>query len=284
MVVNDLAGEFADEVVCEITAAGGRAVASHASVATLEGGESLTELAIERFGTVDIVINNAGILSNSLFEDLTVDQIDSVFDVNVRGAFFVTQPAWRVMKTRGYGRVVMASSAAGMFSRQGSANYAASKAALYGLCKALAYEGSEFDIRVNALLPRGGGGSAMLGGVPITGMKEATERFAPQASAVLGPRRRQGNNVVPLVTYLASPDCAITGEAFSAGWGWFGRVFVGLGPGWVAADVDDVHAEDVAEHLDAIRDLEGFEVPRHNYDETRFIGDTINAATAKPAA
>lgn len=280
VVVNDNAGEFADEVVAEINSLGGRAVASYESVATEAGGQALTDLACQHFGGVDIVVNNAGIISDSLFEDLSSEEFERVFNVNLWGAVFVTKPAWQVMRKKGYGRIVIASSAAGMFSRQGSANYATSKAGLYGLCKALAYEGAEYGIRVNALLPRGGGGSAMLGGTPIRGMKEAAARFAAGSGEVLTPRRRVGNNVAPLVAYLVSPECSVTGEAFSAGWGWFGRVFVGVSEGWVAPDVDDVTAENVAAHLDEIRRLDAFEVPRHNYDEMRFISDTIRSACA----
>ena len=173
VVVGDVSREHADEVVAEIEAAGGRAAAAYESVATEAGGRALTELAVDRFGTVDIVINNAGILANNLFEDMTIYQLDALLDVHLRGAFFVTQPAWRLMKAKGYGRVLMISSAAGMFSRQGSPNYATAKAGLYGLCKALAFEGQDFGVNVNVLLPRSGGGSAMTAGSPIPGMKEA---------------------------------------------------------------------------------------------------------------
>ena len=107
VLVNDILEDSADQVAAEVRQAGGKAVASRASVATPEGGREIVESALEAFGTVDALINNAGILRNNLFEDLTVEQIDAVFDVNLRGTFFVTQPAWRIMKEKGYGRVLL---------------------------------------------------------------------------------------------------------------------------------------------------------------------------------
>src|SRR6266545_3477892 len=98
VVVNDVSREAADDVVGAIQEAGGRAVASYDSVSTPEGGRAIVQRALEEFGTVDVVINNAGFLRNGYFEDLTVEQIDAILDVHVRGAFFVTQPAWSVMR------------------------------------------------------------------------------------------------------------------------------------------------------------------------------------------
>ena len=290
VVVNDVSTEHADEVVAEIAAAGGRAVACYESVATQAGGAALTELALAQFGTVDILVNNAGNMSNNRFEDLTIEQLDAVFAVHVRGAFFVTQPAWRVMKEKGYGRIVIASSAAGMYARQGSANYSTAKAGLYGFAKALTYEGADYGIKVNVLLPRSGGGggdgqsSAMLEGTPIAGMAEAADRYAPGHREVLGPRRRPGGRIAPLVAYLVSPDCEVSGEAFSAGWGWYGRVFVGVSGGGAAPDVDAIDVDDIDEHFEEIRNLDRYGVPRHNYDETRWMMESVAAAQSATAA
>jgi NAD(P)-dependent dehydrogenase (short-subunit alcohol dehydrogenase family) len=153
VVVADISAVDADAVVEKISGAGGIALAAHYDVATKVGGEQIVQAALDHFGRLDAVINNAGILRNGYFEDLTEGQIESVFAVHLKGAFFGTQPAWRVMKQRGYGRLVMTSSTSGIFSHQGLSNYAAAKAGLYGLTKALAFEGRPFGIMVNAVLP-----------------------------------------------------------------------------------------------------------------------------------
>jgi NAD(P)-dependent dehydrogenase (short-subunit alcohol dehydrogenase family) len=273
VVVNDVVAESADAVVAEIRASGGKALASHESVATPEGGQAIVDAAVGRFERVDAVINNAGILRNNLFEDMTLEQIDAVLDVNLRGSLFVTQPCWRIMKANGYGRVVFTSSAAGLFSRPGSVNYSAAKAAMYGLCKALSFEGAEHGIKVNTVLPRAT--SKITASDPIPGMssyysKEMTEalrpRNAPEATA-------------PLVAYLASAACSVTGEAYSSAFGRYARVFVGLSAGWLAPDVDAISVEDVVQYLDVIRDQDGYTVPLSNLDETATVAAMLGVPT-----
>jgi NAD(P)-dependent dehydrogenase (short-subunit alcohol dehydrogenase family) len=269
VLINDIVAESADAVVAEITGAGGNAVASHASVATPEGGRVIVETAQEAFGTVDAVINNAGILRNNLFEDLTPEQIDAVLDVNLRGAFFVTQPAWRIMKQKGYGRVLLTASAAGLFGRPGSVNYSASKAAMYGMCKALSFEGADFGIKVNGLLPRAA--SAITSKDPIPGF---SRYYSKEMMEALEPRRPP-ELTAPLVVYLISNACEVTGEMFSSAFGRYGRVFVGLANGWIVPDPEAVSVEDVAEHLDTIRDREGYTVPLSNFDETVTVAEML---------
>jgi NAD(P)-dependent dehydrogenase (short-subunit alcohol dehydrogenase family) len=265
VVVNDAVGERADAVAAEIRAAGGRAVASHDSIATREGGAAVVRAAVDAFGGVHALINNAGILRNNLFEDLTFEQIDDVLDVNLRGVFFVTQPAWRLMKAAGYGRIVLTSSAAGMFSRAGSVNYSASKAAMYGMTRALSFEGAEHGIAVNMLLPRAD--SAIADRDPVPGM---AGYYSPALREALAPRRAP-ELTAPLACYLASRACSINGEAFSSAFGNYARVFVGRARGWLAADPGGVSAEDVIEHLGEIRDVEGFGIPLSNFAEVEAI-------------
>jgi len=274
VVVNDILAEHADAVVAEIEAAGGTALASHHSVATPEGGEALVSRTVEAFGTVDALINNAGILRNGLFEDLTLEQIDAVLDVNLRGTFFVTQPAWRMMKARGYGRVLLTSSAAGMFSRPGSVNYSATKAAMYGMTKALSFEGAEFGIKVNMILPRAT--SSITAGDPIPGMKDD---YSPQMREVLKPRRTP-EMTAPLATYLISRGCAVTGEAFSSAFGCYSRVFVGRSPGWLADDLETLSVEDVVANIDEIRDQEGYTVPLDNFAEVATVAGRLGVPAA----
>jgi NAD(P)-dependent dehydrogenase (short-subunit alcohol dehydrogenase family) len=271
VVVNDVVPETADAVAAEVEAAGGRALASHDSVASPEGGRGVVDAALGAFGTVDAVINNAGILRNNLFEDLTVEQIDAVFDVNLRGTFFVTQPAWRIMKDKGYGRVVLTASAAGLFGRPGSVNYSATKAAMYGIGKALSFEGADHGIKVNTVLPRAT--SSITSGDPIPGYSTT---YSPEIMEALAPRRG-AELTAPLVAYLASSACAVTGETFSSAFGRYARVFVGLARGWLAPDPEAITIEDVVEHLDEIRDQEGYTVPLGNFEETATVAEMLGA-------
>ena len=271
VVVNDLARRYAGETVADIEAAGGRAVASLDSVSTPEGAQAIVDRALSAFGTVDAVINNAGFMRNGYLEDLTPEGLRELLDVHVGGAFFVSRAAWPVMRAKGYGRIVMTSSAGGMFAMQGEANYAAAKAGVYGLGKALASEGEPHGIRVNTVLPMAS--TTIASDDPVPGH---AERYPEGVAEVLKPRRLT-EAVAPLVAYLCSRECELTGEAFSAGFGRYARVFVGETPGWVAPDVAAVTTEDVAEHLDEIRDRDGYVVPADIYDEVRLIAATLRA-------
>jgi NAD(P)-dependent dehydrogenase (short-subunit alcohol dehydrogenase family) len=271
VVVNDLAAQYADETVADINAAGGRAVASLDSVSTPEGAQAIVDRAVSSFGTVDAVINNAGFMRNGYLEELTPEGLRELLDVHIGGAFLVTRAAWPVLRAKGYGRVVMTSSAGGMFAMQGEANYAAAKAGVYGLGKALASEGEPHGILVNTVLPMAS--TTIASDNPVPGH---AERYPEGVAEVLKPRRLT-EAVAPLVTFLASRACELTGEAFSAGFGRYARVFVGETPGWVAPDVAAVTTEDVAGHLDEIRDQDGYVVPADIYDEVRLIAATLGA-------
>ena len=261
VVVNDMAPEHADAVVDEIHGAGGRAVPSYDSVATPEGAAAITATAVDAFGTVDAIVNNAGFMRNGWFEEQTGAMLDAVLDVHVKGAFFVTQAAWPVLREKGYGRVVMTSSAGGLFAMQGEANYAAAKAGLFGLTRALAHEGRPHGILVNAVLPHAS--TTITANDPVPGH---TGSFKPGIREALQERRRP-EAIAPIVSYLCSSAATVTGEAFAAGCGRFARVFVGETQGWVAPDLDHATAESVAEHLDEIRSLDGYAVPAHLYEE-----------------
>ncbi|MCW2496559.1 SDR family NAD(P)-dependent oxidoreductase [Jatrophihabitans sp.] len=265
VLVNDIDGLSADAVVREIVSAGGRAAASVASVGTPAGGARVVEDALDAYGRLDAVINNAGILRSSPFEELTRDEIDSVIDVNVRGAFHVTQPAWRVLKRQGYGRVVLTSSAAGLFSRPGSVSYSASKAAMYGMARALSFEGAPHDIKVNVVLPRAA--TAITVGNEVAGPAEGR---TAEVSAALAARRAPELSA-PLVCWLASRACSVSGEAYSSAYGRYARVFVGLTPGWLADDPAAISVEDVSRELDAIRDVTGYVIPQGNAAEVDHI-------------
>jgi len=254
IVVNDLGGSTdgtghsetaAQKVVDEITAAGGEAVASYDSVATPEGGQSIVQTAIDSFGRIDIIINNAGILRDTSFKNMTPDQLNPVLDVHLRGAFYVTQPAWQIMRDQGYGRIINTSSGAGIFGNFGQGNYGAAKMGLVGLTRVLAIEGAKNNIKVNAIAP-----------VAKTRM---TEELLGAAADKLAPEF-----VTPVVTYLAHQDCPVTGEVYSVGGGRVARIFVGVTPGYYDAELS---AESVRDHFDQIRKEDGYEVPANLNEE-----------------
>jgi NAD(P)-dependent dehydrogenase (short-subunit alcohol dehydrogenase family) len=265
VVVNDLGGKpdgsgagtsMADGTVKEITGSGGRAVASYDSVATPEGGEAIIRTALDAFGGVDIVINNAGVLRDKTFVKLTAEELNVVLDVHLRGAFHVSQPAFRFMKEKGYGRLIFTSSAAGILGNFGQTNYGAAKMGLVGLMHVLAVEGAKYNIRCNAIAP--------------TARTRMTEELLGPLAPLLDPE-----SVTPLVVYLCSERCELTHEIFSCGGGRFARMFIGLTPGWTAAKGTRVTAEDVESHIEQIRNPEGYVIPESITDELRLLSRAL---------
>ncbi|OWA00776.1 short-chain dehydrogenase [Streptomyces sp. CS113] len=269
VVVNDLGGgidgrgggaAMADQVVKEITAAGGEAVASYDSVATPEGGKAIVQTALDAFGTVDVLINNAGNIRNAPFTDLTPEAIDVLLAVHVKGAFYVTQPAFAVMRDKGYGRIVFTSSAAGIFGNAEQANYAAAKGAVLGLANVVALEGAPHGVKVNTILPAADSRMAAamnpetLAGIPTT------------------PAHGEPEMITAMATYLAGEDNPHTHEAFSVARGRYARVFIGVTEGYhVAADAPVATADDIAAHVDTIRDQNGYHVPGSLVEEFALI-------------
>lgn len=275
IVVNDIDSDAADAVVEEIERAGGTAVASPDTVATADGGRAIVAKAVEQYGTVDILVNNAGNLRAGDFAGMPLGDFEAVLAVHLSGAFCVTQPAWAIMRERGRGRIVMTSSAGGVYPEQGYSEYATAKAGIIGLTRALAAEGRERGIHVNAILPQAGGSSMTWRAGPIASLKAA--EFAG-ADASLAPYKSV-DAVTPLVMYLCSTACGHTGLALSAGAGWFGRVFLGLTNGWTAPALGvPATPEEVARHFDQIIDTERYEVPAGASDELRFIARRLGLA------
>jgi NAD(P)-dependent dehydrogenase (short-subunit alcohol dehydrogenase family) len=256
VVVNDLggsvSGEGGDEGPAEKTAKelrdlGGEAVPDTNSVATPEGGEAIVQTAIDAYGTVDIVINNAGILRDKSFHNMTPELLNPVIDVHLKGAFNVTIPAWKVMREKNYGRVVNTASNAGVLGNFGQTNYGAAKMGLVGLTNVLAIEGQRHNINVNAICP-----------VAKTRM---TEELLGPLGDTLDPAL-----VSPLVAWLVHEDCATTGEIYSAAGGCISRFFIGLTPGY---DNPNLTAEDVRDNWDTVRDESGYTVPDTITDELK---------------
>jgi NAD(P)-dependent dehydrogenase (short-subunit alcohol dehydrogenase family) len=264
VVVNDLGGAVdgsgsdagaAQLVVDEIKAAGGEAVANTDSVATPEGGESIVQTALDAYGRIDIVVNNAGILRDKTFHNMTPDLLEPVLDVHLKGAFNVTKPAWVHMREQQYGRVISTSSAAGVFGNFGQTNYGAAKMGLVGFTRVLAVEGARYNIRANAIAP-----------LALTRM---TEDIMGKLGEKLSP-----SLVSPIVTYLAHESCEATGRLFSVGGGRVAEVFIAEVPGFYKADLT---AEDVAENWAAVTEREGYAVPANLGEETGLYVSTFKA-------
>ncbi len=261
VVVNDLGGNpdgtgagsaMADAVVKEIDESGGTAVANYDSVSSPEGGDAIVKTALDNFGKVDIVINNAGILRDRSFAKLSPEELEVVLDVHLKGAFFVSQPAFRVMKENGYGRFVFTTSAAGVFGNFGQSNYGAAKMGLVGLSNVLAAEGQKYDIRSNVI-------------APIAKTRLTEDLLGPLADS-LDPEQ-----VAPLVAYLVSEECPLTHELFSVGGGRYARIFTGLAPGWFAGKDRVPSVEEVRDRMTEITSTDGFIIPTGIGDEMRLL-------------
>jgi NAD(P)-dependent dehydrogenase (short-subunit alcohol dehydrogenase family) len=269
IVVNDVVEDAASEVAAEVEEIGADALVSVASVSDPDGARSLVATALRGFGAVHALVNNAGIMRNGMLEDLEPRDLEEVLEVNLAGHFYPCQAVWGAMREAGYGRIVMTSSGAGMFAMQGESNYAASKGGVYGLMKALAEEGRPDGIAVNAVLPMAN--TAMGANDPVPGH---AGRYPAWANAALRPRRK-AEAVSPMVALLAHRAWAHTGEAYSAGFGRYGRVFLAETPGWVGPTDSPATAEQILEHAGRIRDTEGFAIPANIYEEIEFIARSM---------
>ena len=212
VVVNDLGGgrhgdgastSAADRVVEDIRAGGGTAVASYDSV---EHGERIVQAALDAFGRIDIVINNAGILRDTSFHKMSEEDWERIYRVHLYGGFKVTHAAWPYLRDQSYGRVIMTSSAAGLYGNFGQANYGSAKLGLLGLANSLAVEGQKRNVLVNTI-------------APLAGSRLTETILPPDMVAALKPEY-----VAPLVVYLCHESSQETGQVFEVGAGWAARV------------------------------------------------------------
>lgn len=216
VVVNDLGGsvdgsgqgDAADRVVKEIEAAGGTAIANKASVSDKAGAKSIIDDAVSAFGTIDILINNAGILRDKSFKNMTLEEWDLVMNVHMNGTAYVTHAAWPIMYEKNYGRIVCTSSGSGIWGNFGQANYGAAKMAMLGFMNVLALEGASHNIKVNCLAP--GAATRMTATVP----------GRPPVDTDNPPPERAPSLVTPAVIFMASED-APSGKVFQAASGNF---------------------------------------------------------------
>jgi NAD(P)-dependent dehydrogenase (short-subunit alcohol dehydrogenase family) len=273
VVVNDLAQDAADAVVTEITSAGGRAVAAIGSVASADDAGAAVQTALHTYGRLDAVVNNAGSIRPARFEDMTLEQFMCMVDVHLVGTFHVCQAAYRHMLGAGGGRIVNIGSSAGAFGMPAMVNYSAAKAGVVGLTRTLALEGAKHGVFANAVLPNAE--TTISKGNPIPG-DSAADGGARAIKERLGDRFRP-DSVAPLVVYLASSACTLNGEAISALAGRFARVVIGVTRGWTGDVLAGVDADELAEHIDEILELDGIELPASVSDEYQRVADKVAA-------
>ena len=213
------------------------------------------QTAIDNFGTVDAVVNNAGILRDKSFAKMEEEDLNAIIDVHLKGTFFVCQPAFIQMKEQGYGRFVNVSSPSGLFGNFGQLNYGAAKMGIVGLTNVLAIEGAKYNIKANVIAPNA-----------ATRMTE--ELFGEDMSKLLTV-----DNITPLVVYLASEQCEVTHEIFSAGGGRFARIGISTDVGYFNASAK---AEDIFANIGEIRDLSNPIYPTSLADELPLFNEAMN--------
>jgi NAD(P)-dependent dehydrogenase (short-subunit alcohol dehydrogenase family) len=279
VIVNDVgassagkgrAQDAADRVVAEIRDAGGEAIPNYDSVSTRESGAAIVASAIKAFGRIDALVNNAGFLTDAPFDEMTDAQIDTIIDVHLKGAFYVSQPAFRAMKDAGYGRIVFTGSSSGMFGHAWHASYGAAKAGILGLMNVVALEGVPHGILANAIMPNA-----------VTRISESVSKgfmdnkpFAETMTRVnfepLLPSVKP-EWAAPLVTYLASENCQTTHNVYSQAGNRYARVFIGVTEGWKSPGDQPPSPQAIGAHLSAIEDRTTYYLPMTNYEELAFV-------------
>ena len=273
VLVNDLGGSVAgegasgtaaDAVVAEIRRAGGEGAANHESV---EDGVRVVEAALDAFGRVDVVVNNAGILRDAAFHHMTDAEWERVYAVHGLGAFRVTRAAWPHLRAQGYGRVLFTSSASGIYGSFGQANYAFNKLGLYGLTRTLAIEGRSKGIHVNAIAPSAG--SRMMEGI-----------VPPAIHAALKPEA-----VAPVAAWLCHASCPETGALFEVGAGYVGKLRWQRSRGALFSPADAYSVDDVAARWAEVVDMAGADAPESGADVYRhFLPNFTPEAVAEAIA
>jgi NAD(P)-dependent dehydrogenase (short-subunit alcohol dehydrogenase family) len=281
IVVNDIGGsvtghgsssDSGNAVAEEICRRGGEAVADSHSVTSPAGAEAIIDTALRTWGRVDVVINNAGIVRDAPFEDMTADQLEPLLDVHLKGAFYVTRPAWKLMREQGYGRILNTCSSAGILGSESKSNYGAAKTGLIGFTRVLAAEGADRNIKVNAVAP------IAYTRMMALSIDDAGQQDDPSDQAVLDDlvgqylQKLDPALVAPVAAFLTHRDCPVSGEIYTVGAGHVARFFVGRTKGFYAPALS---IEDVRDHLGEIRDEAGYTVHAGAGDEMSELFATI---------
>lgn len=277
VVVNDLGADVmgvgtssapAEEVVAEIRAAGGEAIADTNSVATREGAERLIEAAYSRYGSADVLVHNAG---------RNLGDIDSILDVHVRAGFWLTDTVWAAMVAQEFGRIVLTTSASGLYGDGTGPGvnpkqpYATAKTAVIGLTKALAMRGAPVDIRVNAISPTAH--------TRIVGLNRGIENTRPGAPSSGATPDWVATNAPPELVaagalWLMHDSCPVSGRLYAVGAGRVGEIFVGVTRGYIAPN-GELAPEDVLVHLDEVHDRRAFHVPLDMGDYSQWVRSIV---------
>jgi NAD(P)-dependent dehydrogenase (short-subunit alcohol dehydrogenase family) len=248
VVVNDLGGAMdgtgsdatpAQKVCDEIKAQGGEAVPNYDSVSEWDSAQKIIQTAIDSFGKIDILINNAGILRDKSLMKMEIADWDLIIAVHLSGTFFCTKAAFPYMREAGYGRILSTSSAAGVYGNFGQVNYGAAKMGIAGMMNSVKLEGAKYDIKANTL-------------VPVAGTRLTATVLPPQVVEKLKPEF-----VSPVAAYLCSETCELSGQVMVAGAGYFSRAAVVEGPGVFFDDAEAVTPDDIAARISEITSLEG---------------------------
>jgi len=242
----------ADEVVAEIRASGGEAVPSYASVADEAEAASIVDTAVEAFGRVDAVVNNAGIHDPARFDSLTVDQFRRMFDVHFFGTLFVLKAAWPHFVANGYGRIVNTVSEAMLGGIPERTSYGAAKGAVFGLTRNLATEGAAHGIKANAIAPRAYTRMSASSSDALSEMLSIPQEEMEAINASMPPELCS-----PAVVFLAHESCSLNGEVLQVGMGGAARLAVVHGEG---INKQPLTAEDIAENIEAIMDVDNARV------------------------
>lgn len=229
----------ADIVVDEIKAAGGTAVANYDSVASMEGGRNIIKTALDNFQTIDILVNNAGIIRDKSILKMTEEDWDAVIAVHLKGAFCVTQAAFKVMKAKNYGRIVNTSSGAGLYGNFGQSNYASAKMGLVGLMNSICIEGAKYNIKCNCIAP--------------VAASRMTENLMPKEML----EKLKPETIAPIVLYLCSEQNQESKKIFNCAAGWFSRTEIVCSDGVnIGGENSAITPEDILSNWEKILGLE----------------------------
>ena len=248
VVVNDLGGSMdgvggdatpAQKVCDEIKAMGGEAVPNYDSVSEWDSAQKIIQTAIDSFGKIDILINNAGILRDKSLMKMEIMDWDLIMAVHMSGTFFCTKAAFPHMREAGYGRILSTSSAAGIYGNFGQVNYGAAKMGIAGMMLSVRLEGAKYNIIANTI-------------VPVAGTRLTATVMPPQVVDMLKPEF-----VSPIAAYAVSEACTLSGQIFVAGAGYFSRAAIVEGPGVFFDDAAAVTPDDIAAKIGEIASLEG---------------------------